>query len=359
MTIRGNWRPLATRLGYLGLALLAFGWGRYMSLSEVMAAPQVAKPGAGPAPAPASSDYDRRWVAVINGNVPITREEFGEYLIARHGDQLELFVNKRIIEYACKQRGIEVSPAEVEAAFAKDLKGMNVNAKDFEEKILQKHYHKTLLEWKEDVIRPKLSLSKMCQDRVHVTDQDLKDAFDAYYGEKVDCRLVLFPSERDALAQYADLRKSDEDFDRVATHQANPQLAAVGGRIRQIAHHTTGNDDLEKEAFRLQPGEVSKVIGTPDGFAVLKCNKRIPPDDKKKLADVRATLEQEIIEKKTQIEVAKVFKELKDQAQPKLFNQKHTTEDDLIRDVKQELQGLTPSDAHAPVAAPASKAPMK
>jgi hypothetical protein len=357
MTIRGNWGPLVTRFSYLGLAVLAFGWGRYMSLTEVTAAPQGAKPAA--APAPASSDYDRRWVAVMYGNVPITREEFGEYLIARHSDQLELFVNRRIIEYACKQRGIEISPAEVEAAFAKDLKVMNVSPKDFEEKILQKHYHKSLLEWKEDVIRPKLSLSKMCRDRVHVSDQDLKDAFDAYYGEKVDCRLVLFPTEREAMTQYADLRKSDADFDRIATHQANGQLAAVGGRIRQIAHHTTGNDELEKEAFRLQPGEVSRVIGTPDGFAVLKCNKRIPPETNKKLADVRATLEQEIMEKKTHLEVAKVFQELKDQAQPKLFIKKHTTEDELIRDVKQELQSLAPPDQHPPITAPATTPPMK
>jgi hypothetical protein len=342
MTIRTNWRRAATRLGYLGLAALAFCWSRYSSLTEAVAAPQGAKPAAAPAPPAGTTDYDKRWVAVIHGNVPVTREEFGEYLIARHSDQLDLFVNKCIIEHACKQRGIEVSPAEVEAALAQDLKVMNVNLKDFTEKILQKHYHKTLFEWKEDVVRPKLALSKLCRDRVHVTEQDLKDAFDAYYGEKVDCRLVLYVNKNQALTEYEQLRKSDADFERVATHQPNPTLAATGGQIGPIGHHTTGNDELEKEAFRLQPGEVSRVIGTPDGFAVLKCNKRIPPDMSKKLEEVRATLEKEIIEKKTHLEVANVFKELKDQAQPKLFIKNYTTQEELERDVKEELKGKFP-----------------
>ena len=42
-------------------------------------------------------------VAYIYGSIPITREDLGEYLIARKGlDTVELLVNKRIIEHACE-----------------------------------------------------------------------------------------------------------------------------------------------------------------------------------------------------------------------------------------------------------------
>jgi parvulin-like peptidyl-prolyl isomerase len=199
----------------------------------------------------------------------------------------------------------------------------------------------------------------LCRDRVHVTDEDLKAAFDAYYGEKIDCRLVLFTTEKEALTQYADLRKGEESFNRVARTQANPTLAATGGQIGPIGHHTTGNDDLEKEAFSLHPGDVSRVIGTPDGFAVLWCNKRIPPDTSKKLEEVRPTLEKEIIEKKTHLEVTKVFQELKDQAQPKLFIKKYTTQEELEHDVKQELKSTGIPEVRGAPAPPVLKAPMK
>jgi hypothetical protein len=356
-----GWRKLTMKMGFLGLLALAFWWGRYGSMPQAIAVPPGtnAKPENPPTPAPAdtSSDYARRWVAVINSNIPITREEFGEYLIARHSQQLELLVNKRIIELACKAKGIEVSAAEVEAALAEDLKSMgNLPLQEFVDKVL-KRYNKSLFEWKEDVIRPKLALTKLCraQDRVHVTDKDLHDAFEAYFGEKVDCRMILYPPDqkRIAMQQYAELRRSEADFERCARQQATPSLAMHGGAIEPIRRHTTGNDELEKEAFSLQPGEISKLIDTPQGSVVLRCVKRLPPDTGKKLEAERPKLEKEIIEKKIQQEIPIVFKELQDAAQAKLFLKKYTTQEELERDVVRDLQGGV-----AP-AGPGSKPPAK
>ncbi len=349
MVVRVNWRswprPLPA-LGFLGLLALAFCWGRFGSLPRATAVPPAAPApaGAAAAPADAPSDYARRWVAVIHGNVPITREEFGEYLIARHSDQLELLVNKRIIELACKQRGIEVTPAEIEAALAEDLKGLQVSLKDFVNQILLPRYHKTLYEWKEDVIRPKLALAKLCRDRVKVTDQDFQEAFEAYYGEKVECRLILFLKDQEKLVmeKYGELRSSDAAFDEMARKQSTPSLAAKGGAIRPIAHKTTGNPELEKEAFSLRPGEVSRLIETPQGLALLKCVKRIPPDTTKSLDKERPALEKEIVEKKTQLEIPNLVKELKEQAKPKFFLQRPTTQEELERDVKRAIQGGAP-----------------
>jgi hypothetical protein len=348
MVVRAIWRrwprPLPT-VGFLGLLALAFCWGRFGSLPQAGAVAPAAPPPAGAAAAPGdSSDYARRWVAVLYGNIPITREEFGEYLIARHSDQLELLVNKRMIELACKQRSIEVTAAEVDAALTEDLKGLQVSLKDFVDKILMPRYHKTLYEWKEDVIRPKLALSKLCRDRIQVTDQDLQDAFQAYYGEKVDCRLILFPKEQEKLAmeKYGELRSSADAFDHMARQQWSPSLSAKGGAIQPIGHKTTGNPDLEKEAFSLQPGEVSRLIETPEGLALLKCVKRIPPDTSKSLDKERPALEKEVIERKIQVEIPNLVKELRAQAQPKLFLQKAVTQEELERAVKQELRGGPP-----------------
>jgi parvulin-like peptidyl-prolyl isomerase len=339
----GRW--LLVGLGLVGAAALAFSWSRGLAAPTGGGSDKSPPPPTAPEP---SSDYSRRVVAYIYGTEKVTREELGEYLIARMGaDRLELLVNKRIIEHACRENGIEVSEAEIQAAFAEDLHGMgDIQPGDFVNKVLRQ-YKKTLYEWKEDVIRPKIAMTKLCQklNRVHVTDEDLRIAYDAYYGEKVDCLMIMWPlAEKNLVLNqiYGKIRDDEKEFDRAARMQASSQLASKGGRIPPIGHHTTGNDELEKEAFSLKVGDVSRVIETPDGVVVLKCIGRTPPDKNKKLEDVREALHKEVLEKKTQQEIPNLFKDLRKQAEPKLFLQRYQREDDFLREVRKDLQSTGP-----------------
>ena len=74
----------------------------------------------GTAPAvPTPDTSDKRIVAYIHGNIPLTREEYGEHLIQRLGaERIELFVNKKIIERACAAKGIS---EEEEIKIGRDL----------------------------------------------------------------------------------------------------------------------------------------------------------------------------------------------------------------------------------------------
>lgn len=341
-------RPrMALGLGFLGLAALAVLWGHQDSLSRATATPppqraSTAETTPPPAPTPpTSSDYSRRVVAYIHDIIPITREELGEYLIARMGaEKLRTLVNKRIIEHACQQKGIEVTAAEVEVDLAETLKGMQLDQKRFVEDVLKKHYHTTLYEWKEDVVKPKLLMNKLCRDRVHATEDEIQKAYEAYYGEKIDSRIILWPKgeEKRAMMQYPAIRDSADEFDRVAKQQASPRLASAAGKIQPIGHYTTGSDEMEQAAFKLRPGELSELIGTPEGTVVIKCVARVPPDTAKRMEEVRAELEKEVIEKKIQLEIPKIFNELSAQAKPHLILKEYTTEEELLRDVRREIQ---------------------
>jgi hypothetical protein len=141
------------------------------------------------------SDYGRRIVAQIYGNVPITREELGEFLIARFGaERLEFLVNRRIVEKVCQAYNITVTDAEIAAQLKQDLRtygGPGMTEKMFVDQILRK-FNKSLYEWKEDVIKPKLMLTKYCRDKgVEVTEQDLRNAYESRFGPKVQCRLIV------------------------------------------------------------------------------------------------------------------------------------------------------------------------
>src|SRR5262245_25137588 len=78
-------RPLMFALAWAAGAGAGFCWGRYGNLPRAKAEPagQVAVQESG-AERPLSEN-SRRPVAWIFGNVPITREELGEYLIQRCG----------------------------------------------------------------------------------------------------------------------------------------------------------------------------------------------------------------------------------------------------------------------------------
>ena len=351
--VNWNWRPLAFGLGFLALTAGAYYLGRCTTLPSAAAA----SPGVGDVRSDASTktaggkegDYSRQVVAYIYGSIPLTREDLGEYLIARQGaDRLELMVNRRIIDLACQKKGIVVSDAEVEAALADDLKSMNVpSVKDFVSGVL-KRYQKTLYEWKEDVIRPKLALGKLCRDQANVSPEDLRNAFEAYHGEKVECQMIMWPTseKHHVLTEtYAKIQQSEKEFSLAAKSQASSALAAKEGHLDPFGRHTTGNDELENEAFKLQPGEISRVIETPQGLVVVKCIKHIPAQAGVTLDDKeRAKLEKEIIERKIALEIPKMFKQLRDQASPQLFlGKKVETEEDLTRQAREALTSDSPT----------------
>ena len=219
--------------------------------------PRPWRPPASPTAPPA--DYCQRPVAFLHGNETITREQLGEYLIARYGaDKLPLLVNKLIIEEACKAKGIDVTPAEVEASFAQDIGSMGggITEKMFVDNIL-KQYKKSLFEWKEDVVRPKLLMTKLVRDRVKVAEEDIQAGYEAYYGEKVDCKIIYWPKNEKELAIKIwgiihDSKDVDAEFDNKAMMQANPRLAAERRPLDQpIGRHTTGDD--ERGARGVQP----------------------------------------------------------------------------------------------------------
>lgn len=282
-------------------------------------------------------------LAVIGGDTPVTREELGEFCIARHGaERLELMVNGLIISHEAAQRGIHVSDEEVEAEFRNGLKKLGVEQSVFVKEYLHAQ-GRTLYEWKEDNIRQQLLMEKMFRPQVQATEEDIQQAFDAYHGERVECRMIMWPTAEKKLAmlEYDAIRGNEEAFIRKAKMQANTKLASRGGKLDQpIGRNTTGDPDLEKEIFRLQPGEMSPLIETPHGTVMLLCEKKLPPDESVKLEQVKERLMQEVIERKLQVEIPRFFAELRQAADPQLLLAPSHQFEDLATSVEKEIKEI-------------------
>jgi hypothetical protein len=357
--VRGSWRRWLAVGGLVGAVAAGVCWWSNSPLQPVAQAqaPQPYAPSAAPPVLPPSvaeqgSDYAKRVVAYCLGK-PVTREMLGEYLIQRYGpDKVELMVNKLLIDSECQARGIEVTSGEIEAALADDLKGLSLDRKQFVESYLKSH-HLNLVEWKEDVIRPKLQLAKLVHDRVKYTEEEVKTAYDAYYGERIEARLIVWPKEEEkhVLSMYNKLRDNPDEFDKVARMQCHPELSAKGGALpKPIGWHTTGDEKFEKDLFSLQPGELTQVHQSAEGLVVAKCIKRLPPDNSVRLEAMRPALVAEIVKKKTVLEIPVYFAELRKKAEIKLLMKNPSKPEDLASEVKQVLNetGGTPRSTQAP-----------
>jgi hypothetical protein len=357
MRIRDNWRKIVLGIGInTGIAMLAFCWGRTGEGPQAAAQSPAAAQSTTTQPPSAAyhesspSDYSRRVLAYV-GNTEVTREDLGEYLIARYGsERIEILINKRIIELACKERGIEVTRAEIDAAFIEDCRSMKVSKEEFVNQILKQHYKKSLYEWKEDVIRHRLQMNKLCRDKVRVTEEELRKAYDARYGEKVKCQMIMWKNEeknRVLTSIYAKIRDSKEEFDHAAKYQYLPQLAAKVGHVDPIGRNTTGNDELEKELFSLNTNEISKLIETPQGCIVVKCLGRVSATTEVSFEKVRPELERDMIEKKVQADTPALFKELREkykvQSYVRTFN-----EDDILREAKETAKRVADQSGKVP-----------
>jgi parvulin-like peptidyl-prolyl isomerase len=319
--MRAQTRRLGPVLG--GVALLSIGFFLGQSQADPLAAQPPAKgvtPAAGTTTAPAG---DNRVIAYIYGNTPVTREEFGEYLIRQFGrDKVRLFVNKKIIEMAAAKQNIVVTPQEIDAIIEQDSARLGMTKADFIQKVLPTKYGVTLTEWREEVIKPRLILQKMCKGQLKMEEEDLKKVYENLYGEKILCKVILWPNDqaKQVLGIYDSIRKDEKAFDDAARSQLNSDLAVRGGMVDPIGRYSgPGTAKIEEMAFRLKDGQLSEMIPTPGGVMVIKRIQSIPARKDVSYESVRESLIKELTDRQMDQEVPKMFLKLNEDAKPMFF----------------------------------------
>ena len=335
----------------------AFCWGRRQSVSADGPRNPYGVPGT---PGADIKDYEKRPVAYIHGNQVVTRAELGEYLIARFGaERLQFMVNRKIVDMACQKEGITVTNDEVEYRFRQDLGALGASDKMFVDNILRR-FGKTLYEWKEDVIRPKLMMEKLVQASVKVGKNDIEEGFEARYGPKVDCRMIVVQPGNTAVVRqvWEDARKGRISFLEQAGKQFIPNLAKDGGKVPAIHKHF-GDKSLEDAAFRLKVGEVSDPIKMPDEtYVILLCEAHVPPDTTKKIEEERFKIQKEMEQLRLAQKIPEVFALLQKQANPQLLLDGAVKTATSMTSVQQQQQPMQPMMDLPQAPMPAARSPM-
>ena len=258
-------------------------------------------------------------LARVNGEL-IAYDTVSEECMGRYGkDVLESYINRTIIDQACRHAGITITQAEVNAEIVKIAKKFDINAKNWLE-IIQNERHLSPMQYKEDIIWPMLALKRLAGNEVQVTEEEMQSVFIREYGERVKARMIMCDKLTRAQEAWNLVQKDPASFGKVARERSiEPTSKSLDGQIQPIRRFA-GNDIVEKEAFKLEDGQISGIIeaSTPEQrrYVILLCEGHTTPIVKSiNEPGIKEQCHKILEDEKTQVAVAKVFERLKKQAQ--------------------------------------------
>lgn len=258
--------------------------------------------------------------ALVNG-APIPLEQVRTTVLDRHGkDVIEILITRAIIDQALERQRQQVAQSDIDAEIARAAESMGFRKADgtadtaaWLERVAREE-KLSLQTYVADVVRPSVALKKLI-GTVPVTKEDLDKAFQATFGPRAKCRVIVLDNQRRAQEVWRLARENptvEKIGDLAEKYSVDPTSRTLRGEVPPI-QRWSGQPALEREAFSLEPGELSGVVQVADRFIVLFCEGYTEPA-KVEFAEVRDELYADILEKKQRIEMARHFTHLREGA---------------------------------------------
>ena len=247
------------------------------------------------------------------GKEMITKDAVADECIARHGKEvLDDLIHRLVIQQACEAQQITVTEQEVSAEIEKIAKRFNLDVSQWMQ-MLQAERNITPMQYRTSVIWPMVALRKLAGEQVDLSEDDVKKAFIREYGPRVKARVIMLDNMRRANDVWDEANRNPDDFEKLAQkYSIDPNSRALGGQVPPIPRYT-GNENLEKAAFKLKEGELSGVVEIGTGrWVIMKCEGRTEPVVTD-IEEVRNSLVDQLTEAKTQQAIGKVFEKIKEQ----------------------------------------------
>jgi len=189
-------------------------------------------------------------IAVVNGQ-HVTRQQLADECIARKGKEiLELLINRTLIEQALRSRNLEVTGTEIDQEIQNVASRFGISREKWL-LTLEKERSITPVQYARDVIYPALALRKLCAGRVQVTSKDMQDAFEAQYGDKIRCRMIMVDKQTAGMEIWEELKKNPGGFEKLAKDRSvDSGSRALGGLLAQEITRHAYPQHLSDTAFR-------------------------------------------------------------------------------------------------------------
>jgi len=238
-------------------------------------------------------------VAVVNGH-EVDAKKFNDILIRAAGYKVFLAVlDWDLVEQACDQAGIHTDTPDfqknLQAEYDRVLTQVGAGDVPKEErgKVLQAIMQRQgLSEVEFQLSMLKLAgLRALSHGHIDVTDQEVKNQFDADYGEKVQVRIIQVKSLTEA-AQLREAIEKDKKDPTDAAHDLGLPIQPL-----TISKNADAIKDIRDIAFQLQEHELSASIPMPKNNVdfLVYLDKKIPAQ-----TDAKFDVEKEKVRKEVE-----------------------------------------------------------
>ena len=204
------------------------------------------------------------------GDEKITKDELYEVLVQSAGKEaLAAMIDDKIVTLELKKEKVSVPDKEVDAELATYVESAG-GEEAFEAALKQNGM--TEKEFKENIV-DFLSIQKIIEPRIKVTDEDIKAYFDENKEsfneeEQVEASHILVEDEATA-KKVAKKLADGEDFAALAKEFSTDEASAVNGG--ELGYFPRGKmvAEFEKAAFSLKPDTVSDPVKTENGYHII------------------------------------------------------------------------------------------
>jgi len=255
-------------------------------------------------------------VATVNGQ-PISLAELAQQCIAKHGEELlENMVNRTLLLQACQTRNIEITKKDVDDEIARTASKFGLSVPAFL-KLLQDERNIAPEFYATDIVWHMLSLRALSKESIKVSPQELDLAFQREFGPKVQVRMIACRDPQKIAKLHEQAVANPDLFKTLARdHSEDPASASVEGLLPPIRKNS-GDDEIEKVSFSLQPGQISKVFSIGELYLTLQCVRHFPPANPPapQLTEFQNRIRADLEEEKLRQSAEQTYTQLRNSAQ--------------------------------------------
>ncbi len=241
---------------------------------------------------------DSEWVAKVNGE-KITRAELYDAMYANIGpDSLQNLVTEKLIAQEAKAQNVSVSKEELGERMNELITQQFGSEEQFDQLLAMYGISRSDFE---DQMKTQITIEKILEPSITLGDDVLAEYFEKnremfYTPRSAEVRHVLSETRAEAEEVRAALA-GGADFGEIAKERSTDQsTASRGGELGSISYSDSLPSWL-KSAFDLEPGELSEVVESEDGFHVIEVTE-LTPASEPEFEEVKEEVRRKVLEEK-------------------------------------------------------------
>ena len=256
--------------------------------------------------------------AIVNGQ-QVTVAAVAQECVKHHGSEvLEGEINRKLLTQALRKAKLQVSDADLQAEIASAATRYGFVRSDGSPDVegwlesVTRDGATTRELYIADAVWPSVALKRLVDESVQVTEQDLKLGFESAFGTRAEVLAIVLSDQRSAqkIWEMARGNPTDHFFGQLAAqYSVEPVSSSNFGQVPPIRKHG-GQPAIEREAFKLKPGELSGIIATGDKYVILRCQGFTEPIVSD-IQVVRQELIRDLTDTKRTLAMANHFEQLK------------------------------------------------